>query len=608
MTPSNTHIYMPLRIGLVFIAFTFAANCATPAISAPSEAELGAEYRGWRVKTVDVDGLKPWMASDLKGGLVLAVGKHTQLYQAKLDADIDRILLFMARRGYPHAAVLPSIVANQEKRTLKLKFNVTPGPPVIIRTLEFDGVSGEQVHRVRHEDAVYESEVFVDEKIDLFAEAIKKVLERDGHAKAQVTPVISWIDSTNVTLHMLAVPGTVYYFNEIVVEGTDESLVPLAKTSINISQGKRYDPEKLEDARSRLRRLGLFGQVKLTTVQSGPDSLDVSAVLADRTYKTIELGGGYWTDIQFRGVVRWEHRNLFGRGRGGMIQLSYSKPEQDVDASVWWPTIIGPNTLAIFHVGVREENRDAFKMRAPNTSLTFVYRLADLSLASIGIEASNPVYDITTDDPDAFPERGNGRVVFLAGRASHNGSDDTIYPTRGTVSSVRVEWTPDDPISKTRYVLGEVSGAVYFPLYHRSVVALNLTAGFGKPLGASVDLLPNVRFYAGGSTDMRGFKSRQLGPTDSDNAPLGGQVKLTGSTEIRFPALWKFTGAVFLDAGQVWADRSSVSIGDIEFAIGPGLRLTTPIGPIRLDYGFRLTNHNPREPKSVFHFAIGQAF
>ncbi len=107
---------------------------------------------------------------------------------------------------------------------------------------------------------------------------------------------------------------------------------------------------------------------------------------------------------------------------------------------------------------------------------------------------------------------------------------------------------------------------------------------------------------------MRGFKRRKLGPLDEDGASLGGEAKVEGALELRFPIVGRVSGAAFLDVGQAWARRRDVHLEDLEVAIGPGLIVNTPVGPARADLGYRLTSYDNSQPKSVVHFSIGHPF
>jgi len=103
----------------------------------------------------------------------------------------------------------------------------------------------------------------------------------------------------------------------------------------------------------------------------------------------------------------------------------------------------------------------------------------------------------------------------------------------------------------------------------------------------------------------RGFARRELGPKDINGLPLGGEIMAIGFIEWRFPLVWMIEGAVFTDWGQVWQSDEDVNVRNVEIAIGPAIRLATPVGPFRLDWGWRLTNYDTTVPRSALHFAIG---
>ena len=97
--------------------------------------------------------------------------------------------------------------------------------------------------------------------------------------------------------------------------------------------------------------------------------------------------------------------------------------------------------------------------------------------------------------------------------------------------------------------------------------------------------------------------------------PIGGQTVLNFSTEIRVPITGKFSGVLFLDGGNVWANPWAFKVADMRYDVGPGLRYVTPIGPLRLDFGYQLNpipglvlDGEPEKRHFRLHFSIGQAF
>ncbi len=162
--------------------------------------------------------------------------------------------------------------------------------------------------------------------------------------------------------------------------------------------------------------------------------------------------------------------------------------------------------------------------------------------------------------------------------------------------------------------------------YHRfvanAVLALGLRLGFAEAFGESRQKgVPDYeRFTAGGSSTIRGYDEREFGP---------GDFLLIGNAEIRFPMFWRLVGVVFLDMGNVWpsireVDRADFDISvpasefaarraeDVKYSLGLGLGIQTPVGPARLDYGFRLKrgflDSGRKEASGMIHIAIGHTF
>ena len=101
----------------------------------------------------------------------------------------------------------------------------------------------------------------------------------------------------------------------------------------------------------------------------------------------------------------------------------------------------------------------------------------------------------------------------------------------------------------------------------------------------------------------------------ASGAPVGGTSLLTATAEVRFPIFKRLRGAVFAEAGNVWNDPWTLRLGDLRYDAGPGLRLETPFGLIRLDVAYQLRpidrlrlDGEPQESRWRINFGMGEAF
>jgi outer membrane protein assembly factor BamA len=150
-------------------------------------------------------------------------------------------------------------------------------------------------------------------------------------------------------------------------------------------------------------------------------------------------------------------------------------------------------------------------------------------------------------------------------------------------------------------------------------VAVGLADGFPRevtiPVPQTIEDLPvSERFFAGGDTTIRGFELDRVGMpnTISQNGfPIGGNGLVLLNGELRVP-VWKDVGAAFFtDVGNVYERVTQIDLGELRGAVGLGLRYNSPVGPLRLDLGFKLDRRivaGELERRHEWHFSFGHAF
>jgi outer membrane protein assembly factor BamA len=278
-----------------------------------------------------------------------------------------------------------------------------------------------------------------------------------------------------------------------------------------------------------------------------------------------------------------------------------------------------------------------FDHRTP-ASVSYRYELTSIEAGELYF----CIYYGVCDRPTIETLQGRHALSPIAISYITNRANDPIAPTEGFRLRAQAEHASQLTLSEFEHHRLVVDGAAYYPLdlHRRRVVAGRLRAGWVNPLGGVDDdegtqepvvtptgewagiLHPRKRFYAGGARSVRGFRENQLGPRvltidpnvltaegggcttaelvdrscDPNTAPvdefvpraIGGTTVIEGSAEFRFPLRGNFQGAVFVDGALVGESLGQL-LGEGVGAVSPGfgVRMESPVGPIRIDLGYR---------------------
>ncbi len=178
-----------------------------------------------------------------------------------------------------------------------------------------------------------------------------------------------------------------------------------------------------------------------------------------------------------------------------------------------------------------------------------------------------------------------------------------MAPTRGSYKSILLKYSGlgggNYRYTKTLFDLRK------YQRIGRPVLALRAQIGNLISFNTPKFIPLEERFYAGGSQSVRGWGRFQLGPMDDDGIPVGGRGLFVGSVELRTPISKSFSIATFLDMGNVWRDQRNINLNDLRYAAGIGVRYSTPIGPIRVDFAHPVWD---TANQLQIHFSVGEAF
>lgn len=547
--------------------------------------------------------------------------------------DLIRVHVLYQRHGYFDARLVSYDVRSERDDGVRISLQMDEGEPTRVDSLRVEGIEGIEnlptVEEVREDLPLKEAEVFNESDLHASRDTMEAVLQHRGYAFGQVLMeyrIRKELRSAAVTY--TAVPGRIYRVGEIAFEGVTAKNRDLIRRLLTFESGDRYDRGEFRESQRRIYELAIFRRVEiepqLSTVRG--DTVDVVVSVARAPTHVVRVGVGFGTEDLYRGRASWLDRNLLGENRQLEVRGEYSRLEREGAVTYRQPFVFLPDLNFSSSAFLRFETEDNYTVERTGATTRVGYRINRFIHSRVSLTAERDDFS-DFDRGVLIPELGRGdfvnpsTLVFTDANISFDNTDSLFRPSRGYRAELGYQLAM--PVLGADYAYHRVRMEVthYREVREGWVVALKALPGAifpysGDPAADGKGRVPLFqRLFAGGASSVRGYERRQLGPKDDpvrfgqerDPEPIGGQGSFETSVELRFPLRGNFRGAAFVDAGNVWRESGDVSLGDLEYTPGAGVRYTTPVGPVRLDVARRMSDEDFL-PTWVFHISIGNAF
>jgi outer membrane protein insertion porin family len=252
--------------------------------------------------------------------------------------------------------------------------------------------------------------------------------------------------------------------------------------------------------------------------------------------------------------------------------------------------------------------RISFNLRKASVVASITRKVLERSSVSLQYELSRDEVSNVAPGAVLSPEdQGYATIAAVRALAVLDFRDDPFNPKKGTLLSGSAELAALPFGSEVDYYKLSGQSSFYFTVFRRNTIVLSGRAGMARSFGRTQEVPIQKRFFLGGRSTVRGFKEDSLGAKGVDGTPTGGDMMVNLNTELRVPLRYGLIGAVFADAGSVWFANDPVNGFDLRKSSGLGLRYVTPVGPIGLDYAWKL-DRREGETAAEWHFTIGAVF
>ena len=597
------------------------------------------------VSGLDVDQVTGVLATRESGGWLPFLGKDRYYNARQLQADLYRIIAYLSDQGWPRARVTSVDINRDDKAgAVDLTVHVEQGPPVMIDKVEtfgFDVLDPRDQEAVQRRISVAAGRRRVQGDVRSTRTATLAVLQERGYAYATVNVLEAEGSAPgHVALYVIAEPGPLAVFGTITVRGNNGVSDGRVKSLLSMKEGQQFRISRVVDTQRRLYNREIFQFVSVNAEPSATVGapVPVNVVLTQAKPRRLSITPGYGSEEKARITATLRHLNFFGGARTALATVRWSSLDRGVRLNFEEPSLFRRGVSMSVGAQYWYADEPAYRSTTKGGRVTFAKQrersdpvrrkqsLTTLSVTVVDEYEDYTVSDEALNDPDFYDDlialglnpntgRGQGQLLALALDLQRNTTPNLIDAKSGYLVSAHVEqagrWMPG-AYNYTEYT-AEIRK---YQTFGNIVVAGRARAGtIDSPGLLAADVPFFKRYFLGGSASLRGWGRFEVSPLTLSGNPIGGHSMFESSGEIRVPAFSKFAIVGFVDAGNVWFETLDFHLDDLRVDIGPGLRYLTPIGPVRVDFGYQITrvegllvNGEPEPRRWRIHFSVGQAF
>lgn len=542
-----------------------------------------------------------------------------RLNKEMLENDRLVIRQWLLDNGYIDGAVSEPEISAADGR-IAIVFDVQEGQRYRLGTVTVSGdlIDG-RIEKTLEGTSLEPGDIFSASKIREDSFAISDKFSDEGFAFANVVPGTSVSKATGtVDIDYVVSKGNPVSINRIKIRGNDKTYDHVIRRELRVEEQSRYSGTKVKRSQQLLERLGYFEEVGITSEPSDvPDTVDLLVNVREGSTGSFSVGAGYSSADGALFNARLAENNLFGTGRSLSLNADIGTERNNLilalndrrfNDSFW---AVGADLLA------SEREYNDFDRQLAGGGLEVGYPLEEVfgeNFEDIDFSLQYEYYDVeikNVDEEDAaqlvIDSEGRSTSSAFTPRLVRNTINNPLNPTKGSKQVLSFEIAGLG--GNQDYYLLEARQTWYYPLWRSDfgdfVFSWRATVGYGESFDDEPFPLFK-RYFPGGINSVRGFKNRSLGPKDDRGNEFGGSKEVVNNLEIIFPLVNSagFKGVVFYDMGNAFDDDESIDLGNLREAYGYGIRWSSPVGPLRVEFGFPV-DREEGESSMVTMFSFG---
>jgi len=528
-----------------------------------------------------------------------------------LENDINRLKTFYNRNGFLTPKIsykLDTLRFNRINVFINIEENNFVKVGEVNLKFKGDSLDVKFIGLLTSKIILHPGQRFVDEHVFKSVSSIQQTFADNGYPFSKTNYHIqvkqdSLVSDIDFDIHS----GEKSFIGDISIHG--DSIVPkkIIEKNIEFETGDIYKQKIIDKTQQEIFNTELFQYVIIRSLKNKVklNHIPVEIHVQELPRWNFETGVGYGTDDKLRLSMAITKLNFLGGTRKLIFKAktSYYTP-YNFDVKFIQPNFFIQDLDFIINPFYVKEREKSYEIERLGGGLTFQYQLnknlsTDLTYT---IEKDNilEISDLQLNPDDLKHNKG-----MISWGTQFNSTNNFFNPTKGLKLKGNVTYSGLGFNTKFHYYRLDLSLKNYYPVSSEITLATKLIAGVMQAIQNDPETPIGDRYFAGGASSLRGWARHEIYPENIESTAIGGNTLFEGSVELRYPIYDIFKGAFFVDFGNVWTNSYSYNFSKLHYNTGIGLRVETPIGPIRLDMATPVINDDFR---FQFFISIGHAF
>ncbi len=525
-----------------------------------------------------------------------------------MSSDVEKIRDLYFNNGYIKVAVAdPKIKLTDDKKGMIITIMVSEGEQYKISSVDISGNKAFSGDELRKKIQSFPENIFSRGTLRKDVTSLIETYSEKGYALVSIYPdVVTDETLKRVKITFKIDEGDIYKIGMIEISGNISTRDKVIRREIRLDEGDTFNSALLRRSYERINNLNYFESVEMHPKPRFEEKLvDIDIKVKERPTGSFSVGGGYSSVDKFIASLDITKANLFGKGQYIKLKGQFGGSSTYYELSYRDPWFM--DKPVSFGANIYNTTRDyrEYEKKATGFDLSFGKSLSEYWKGDITYNFERAtIYNVEDDASSEIKEQeGTSVTSSITPTISRDTRDNFLDPHKGSRNTLYVTYAGLG--GDNAFLKGGVDSAWFFPI---SETTFSLRGRYGYATGISGKSVPLYeRFYVGGIYTVRGLDFGEAGPRDENGDVKGGTKEIIFNAEFIFPIITelRLKGLVFFDAGTAY--DSSKELQDIRYTTGGGFRWISPIGPLRLEWGFNI-NRKPEESQSRWEFTFGSFF